>query len=1037
MAAAFEAAMLSSQDRSWELVLVIAAVILTSFCGMGAVAAVLLNLLFRAARALDRLAGLRAPHAPLLVALLSSPLLFLLLGDLARGRQAARVLGPIWARTLLVGVVALLCGLLFWAAMRVGRRILRSPRRAAGLGWGISLMGLTALLLLADARLYRRLYLQVHLVLLAGYFCSGLLATLCLSRGVHPGPGPSPLSSRRWHLLCMGALLTLLASGWWAQQTLTTHQQVRFAALEVTTVSRQLLSALPLASITESPLFLETGVPGRDSSAMNRHLVPQANVVLVTVDALRPDHLGAYGYGRPTSPNIDALSTRSVRFSWAYAQAPLTCYSIPSLHTGDYLKSTLPLLPKAPPTLARILGAHGYTTAAFYNASIFFCDDKQATRYGEEKFGFAHAETLLRPAPELTDRVLAYLREHRRKQGGKLMLWVHYFDVHEPYLQRQEFPFGGRPMDRYDSEIAFVDRAIGRLVAALSMLPGPTIFILTSDHGEEFLEHGGNYHGSSLYEEQIRVPLVFGVPGLGPHLSRSPVQLVDVAPTILALLGIKVPESMRGRSLVPELLGQGLADAPAFSEVHTKKMVRYRDWKLIHDWRRSVYELYDLRADPRERKNLISARPREAARLRALLNGWFDTLRLGTGRLDQDRPESIDLGRIGDRRAVPRLARLMNAPQEDTRWRQEAARLLGQLQDPCAADALWLAAFDDDEQVAAEAAIALGEIKDRRARLVLPRMLASSDTRVRLRAAIAAARVDSPEATPALIEALYSHNWEWQNRAAHYLGFVGDRRAIAPLLSMARRSHLRSRVCLALGRLGARFRDPRILPFLMQQVKHDRQLDVRQRALAGIGYLRDRRAAKPLARLLGQAREMTWLPETLSRLGAVGTRLAPGVDLSPAKKGLRSGWRRCGRDPSRSAKRYLGGSWCVTSGPEATLEFPLFRRAADRRLMLRLRPSRGDVKESELARRSGHSGGMILPRKVKLVITVNRRALAPLALESGWQTVEVTAGARLWRRGKNRVNLRLITPAETPPQMTMVVDYLMVTPIKHSNRRAP
>src|SRR5262249_30328108 len=163
----------------------------------------------------------------------------------------------------------------------------------------------------------------------------------------------------------------------------------------LSTVASQQLAWLPLHFDGEGPVLFEGGA-GRTMRLTGDFRLRDAHVVLVTIDALRPDHLGVYGYQRHTSPNIDALAARAVRFEQAYCQAPLTCYSVPSLLTGDYLRSTLGLLPQPPLTLARILSPHGYVTAAFYNESIFFCDDQRATSYGTRRFGFKYAETELR-----------------------------------------------------------------------------------------------------------------------------------------------------------------------------------------------------------------------------------------------------------------------------------------------------------------------------------------------------------------------------------------------------------------------------------------------------------------------------------------------------------------------------------------------------------------------------------------------------------------------------------------------------------------
>ena len=996
----------TASEGGARLSLVVTMTVVPGFIVGGAVLAAALYLLRAAARGVTRLwwAERDRTVAALLAGIVLSPALYLLVHRLAAGRQAARIIGATSVQLAMTLLLAVLAATVLWLGMRIGSRAARSRPLALALG---ALLLLAALaLFFADAHLFRRLYLYLHNMLLLGYLVSGTLSVLALGAGLAPGrrlPG--------WARSVAAVLLLVLVVGgtWWSRRAMVQDQRLRFAALEQTTAAANLLSLVPLDVPSEAPLFLDTDPLGR-AHRRGGHTVQGANVVLVTIDALRADHLGVYGYRRPTSPNIDSLASRSVRFDSTYCQTPLTCYSVPSILTGDYLRSTLPLLSRTPPTLARILQSHGYTTAAFYNASIFFCDDKKATSYGDRKFQFGYAETELRPAPELTERVLRYLERFRDSGRRRLFLWVHYFNVHEPYMRRKDPDFGPRAVDRYDSEIAYVDRAVGRLVASLHQLPGPTIFVLTSDHGEEFKEHGGNYHGSTLYEEQIRVPLIFGVPGVKPGVARTPSQLVDVAPTLLDLLGLRLPKSMRGTSLVPELLGKGDPDRAAFAEVHTKKMVRHRNWKLIHDYRRSTFQLYDLLSDPRERVNLIGQRPRDATRLKQKLNGWFDRLRALSGEREENRPEGIDLGRIGDRRSVPLLARLFQDPAAESRWRQEAAQLMGQLQDPRAAEPLWSVVADDDERVAAEAAVALGEIKVEAARLVLPDVVArTTDAELRMRAAIALARVASPLATPALIEALYGDNWEIQNRAAHYLGFVGDRRAIGPLLRVSASTHLRSRVSLSLGRIGSRHRDPRILKFLLDRVKNDPHAEVRQKALGGIGFLGDRHAIRPLAKLLATDPDLTWTPETLTRLGGVGWYWVPGVDFSPRRTGLKEGWGRCSRNPSQSVDDYLGSTWCAMAHNRAVLQFQLQRHPFPAQLMVRFRPLHAALK--------GRS----------LTLTVNGRRLRKEELGSGWRAVRISTKAWLWRKGTNTVTLRLPRVSGLrAPQDRVAFDYMIL-----------
>ena len=153
-------------------------------------------------------------------------------------------------------------------------------------------------------------------------------------------------------------------------------------------------------------------------------------------------------------------------------------------------------------------------------------------------------------AQRRVDQLLAYYDQVKPKRS---FVWVHFFEPHEPYVAHDGFAFGGGDVDRYDSEIAYTDAAVGRLVREVRARRPGTIVIVAADHGEEFEEHGGRYHGSSLYEEQLHIPLIVSIPGLAPHVVDGQVQLIDVTPTVLNLLDIPVPARMRGTDLGPWL----------------------------------------------------------------------------------------------------------------------------------------------------------------------------------------------------------------------------------------------------------------------------------------------------------------------------------------------------------------------------------------------------------------------------------------------------------------------------------------------------
>ncbi len=367
------------------------------------------------------------------------------------------------------------------------------------------------------------------------------------------------------------------------------------------------------------------------------------NLLLITVDTLRPDRLGCYGYARGSSPHLDALAGEGVVFRNAYSQSGWTLPSMASVLTGLYphqhgatrFDTGLRL---GLPTLATILHGEGYDTRAYVSHSLV------SETYGLDR-GFANFDSsvLARGHPArvttsaaLTDRVLEDLRDLREPY----FVWVHYFDPHALYLVHEGFDFGSSESERYDGEVAHNDRQIGRLLSALDDggLLKRTAVVFTADHGEEFQEHGGRHH-FTLYDEVLRVPLIIRAPALRPGARGSRAQQIDLLPTILRLLGLEVPAAYPGR----DLLAQGTAEAPVLAERLQPNRLRQRavirgDFKLIRvepnpdpaDYAgRFAYDdlatvgpgthLFDLRSDPGETRNLIAERPDLAARLLALL----------------------------------------------------------------------------------------------------------------------------------------------------------------------------------------------------------------------------------------------------------------------------------------------------------------------------------------------------------------------------------------------------------------------------------
>lgn len=312
------------------------------------------------------------------------------------------------------------------------------------------------------------------------------------------------------------------------------------------------------------------------------------NIVLISIDAVRPDHLSCYGYAKRTSPRIDRVAEQGVLFEQCRAQAPWTLPSHMSLFTSmlpthngvDNLNKTLPA---DLTTLAQVLREEGYRTAAVVN------NGQMRAHWGFNR-GFDtwreyEVDTPEGDADQLTDRALEWLREHADKPSP-YFLYLHYYDAHDPYdappAWRQKFgvtidgnqarsiAFAHRTPEQnitdpalldalksaYDAEIAYMDHELGRLFDAL---PPDTLILIFSDHGECFEEHGWTLHGATLTDPDIRVALIVKPPAswnIPPKRSKESVMLMDVAPTLLSMAGVRPHPQFRGADLSPILRGQ-------------------------------------------------------------------------------------------------------------------------------------------------------------------------------------------------------------------------------------------------------------------------------------------------------------------------------------------------------------------------------------------------------------------------------------------------------------------------------------------------
>jgi len=361
------------------------------------------------------------------------------------------------------------------------------------------------------------------------------------------------------------------------------------------------------------------------------------NVLLVTLDTTRADHLGCYGYKAIRTPILDGLADNGVLFENAYTAAVMTYPSHASILTG--------LLPPAhgirnngsfklrssAETLAEVLRASGYRTGAVVGAfvldSMFGLDqgfesyDDYLPDSGSHDIVFAQ-----RDAKAVTDAALQYLSQVKE---GRWFLWVHYFDAHSPYRPPSPYKeeYGKRG---YDGEIAYVDAELGRLLAGIREIGARdrTIVVAVADHGEGLRDHGEQSHGVFVYDETARVPLIIQVPGFvkGPKRVSAVVRTTDIMPTILDLLRIPPRPAAAGTTLWPLMDGQ-VDDLrlAAFTEATSPYLMygwspmaalREGKWKYIQA---PHPEMYDMPGDPHERSNLLASSGKEAAALRSEL----------------------------------------------------------------------------------------------------------------------------------------------------------------------------------------------------------------------------------------------------------------------------------------------------------------------------------------------------------------------------------------------------------------------------------
>ena len=404
-----------------------------------------------------------------------------------------------------------------------------------------------------------------------------------------------------------------------------------------------------------------------------RRAEPPPNIVLITVDALRPDHLSCYGYGRKTSPAIDALAARGTLFRNACAASCWTPPSLASLMTSLPPRTHGVVHGQVSPGEKKVLhqqflSARFRTLAETLKSAGYATFGVSTTGHTAAETGFGrgfdrYAGLWFADAAEADRSVEGFLGDMRK--SPPYFLWIHYFDPHDPYFAREpwitEYNPGwkryaawsqmvmrdmqkrkgeiaadpallGALKDFYDSEINYADAFIGKL---LEKLPdgGRAMVILSADHGEEFMDHGLIGHGNSLFEELIRVPLIAVLPGAGKSIGTVdvPVSALDILPTICDAAGIRPPAGVEGRSLLPLMRGERPGgDRAVYAELDRPRTSGHREamrlgkWKyILSGWDGPEEFLFDLSRDPGERHDLFPREREVAAGAREAMRRWI------------------------------------------------------------------------------------------------------------------------------------------------------------------------------------------------------------------------------------------------------------------------------------------------------------------------------------------------------------------------------------------------------------------------------
>lgn len=354
------------------------------------------------------------------------------------------------------------------------------------------------------------------------------------------------------------------------------------------------------------------------------------NLIYVFIDALRPDHLSAYGYTRKTSPNLDKLAARSSLFENAFTPAPNTFEALPKFTQGTYWDAHLQGWPE-------IMARNGYNALLFPRRISTLRRHVKGMRIVEAVKGGMFEGTI--------DSAIDVLG--KAPKDRPFCAYLYSTDTHRPYKPHEEFNYGSSITDLYDGEISYLDFHLGRLFDWMDKAGrmDDTMIVIMADHGESLGERGVFKHSTLLYNEQARVPVIIHIPGLPARLIKDYVSTIDLGPTMLNAVGLDYPNECAGVSLVPLMRGEPLPHPPVYGEQTThevspfvqpnqnvstaqkKYMIITQDgFKLIYNRDHYTFELFDLENDRSEVRNLYDRMPAKASELRNRLGRFIDVV---------------------------------------------------------------------------------------------------------------------------------------------------------------------------------------------------------------------------------------------------------------------------------------------------------------------------------------------------------------------------------------------------------------------------